>query len=78
MPRSSSQITSRNPRGHTTVLDEDTFVAAIEKIIERDFFLDISKLRDRHDWLEAIKTRDPVQIPDAQLKIIQRDFMGQM
>ncbi|KAI5340130.1 PREDICTED: DGCR14 [Prunus dulcis] len=71
-PRSSAQITSRNPRGHPTVLDEDTYVDAIEKIIERDFFPDISKLRDRLDWLEAIKTRDPVQIRDAQLKIIER------
>lgn len=45
---------------------------AIEKIIERDFFPDISKLRDRLDWLEAIKTGDPIQIRDAQLKIAER------
>lgn len=69
---SSSQITPTNPRNQSTVLDEDTYVAAIEKIIERDFFPDISKLRDRLDWLEAIKTGDPVQIRDAQLKIIER------
>ncbi|KAH7533460.1 hypothetical protein FEM48_Zijuj04G0133000 [Ziziphus jujuba var. spinosa] len=61
-----------NPRSQPAVLDEDTYVAAIEKIIERDFFPDISKLRDRLDWLEAIKTGDPVQIRDAQLKIIER------
>ncbi|CAO2814249.1 unnamed protein product [Amaranthus hypochondriacus] len=54
------------------VLDEDSYVAAIEKIIERDFFPDIPKLRDRLDWLEAVKTRDPVQIRDAQLKILER------
>ncbi|XP_016478622.1 uncharacterized protein LOC107799995 [Nicotiana tabacum] len=54
------------------VLDEDTYVAAIEKIIERDFFPDIPKLRDRLDWLEAVRTGDPVQIRDAQLKIIER------
>lgn len=45
---------------------------AIEKIIERDFFPDISKLRDRLDWFEAINTGDPVQIRDAQLKIMER------
>lgn len=45
---------------------------AIEKIIERDYFPDISKLRDRLDWLEAIKTGDPMQIRDAQLKIMER------
>jgi len=47
-------------------------VAAIEKIIERDFFPDITKLRDRFDWLEAMKTGDPIQIRDAQLKIMER------
>lgn len=47
-------------------------MAAIEKIIERDFFPDISKLRDRLDWLEAVKTGDPIQIRDAQLRIAER------
>lgn len=69
---SSSAITPKIPRKNHAVLDEDTYVAAIEKIIERDFFPDISKLRDRLDWLEAIKTGDPVQIRDAQLKIMER------
>lgn len=54
------------------VLDEDTYVAAIEKIIERDFFPDIPKLRDRLDWLEAVRSGDPIQIRDAQLKILER------
>ncbi|KAF8019019.1 hypothetical protein BT93_H3790 [Corymbia citriodora subsp. variegata] len=61
-----------NPRKRPAVLDEDTYVSAIEKIIERDFFPDISKLRDRLDWLEAIRTGDPIQIRDAQLKIMER------
>lgn len=39
---------------------------------ETTYFPDISKLRDRLDWLEAIKTGDPVQIRDAQLKIMER------
>eukprot|EP01018_Ginkgo_biloba_P037225 Gb_36521 [translate_table: standard] len=55
-----------------TVLDEDTYVAAIEKIIERDFYPDLPKLHDRLDWLEAVRSGDPVQIRDAQLKIIER------
>ncbi|KAJ0234054.1 hypothetical protein HA466_0276050 [Hirschfeldia incana] len=70
---SSSKITPRNPRKRMMrVLDEDDYVAAIEKIIERDYFPDISKLKDRLDWIQAVKTRDPVQIRDAQLKIIER------
>ncbi|KAJ7960279.1 DGCR14-related [Quillaja saponaria] len=69
---SSSAITTKSSGRNPSVLDEDAYVAAIEKIIERDYFPDISKLRDRLDWLEAIKTGDPVQIRDAQLKIMER------
>ena len=54
------------------VLDEDSYVAAIEKIIERDYFPDIPKLRDRLDWLEAVRSGDPMVIRDAQLKILER------
>ncbi|EEF28518.1 protein with unknown function [Ricinus communis] len=70
--KSTITTTPSNHRKRARVLDEDTYVAAIEKIIERDFFPDISKLRDRLDWLEAVKTGDPIQIRDAQLKIIER------
>ncbi|CAN8269549.1 unnamed protein product [Cochlearia groenlandica] len=69
---SSSEITPRNTRKRMRVLDEDAYVEAIEKIIERDYFPDISKLKDRLDWIQAVKTRDPIQIRDAQLKIIER------
>ncbi|KAJ6941124.1 splicing factor ESS-2 [Populus alba x Populus x berolinensis] len=69
---SSINNTPINPSKRPTVLDEDTYVATIEKIIERDFFPDISKLRDRLDWLEAMKSGDPIQIRDAQLKIMER------
>lgn len=72
---SSSSLTttqSKPPKKGPVVLDEDSYVAAIEKIIERDFFPDIPKLRDRLDWLEAVRSGDPVQIRDAQLKIMER------
>ncbi|KAM1053744.1 hypothetical protein ACFX2I_001156 [Malus domestica] len=48
-PTNSTQITPKNPKSHPQVLDKDTYVAPIEKIIEIDFFHDISKLRDRLD-----------------------------
>ncbi|CAM8888058.1 unnamed protein product [Rhodiola kirilowii] len=63
---------SKSSKKNVKVLDEDSYVAAIEKIIERDFFPDIPKLRDRLDWLEAVRSGDPVQIRDAQLKIMER------
>ncbi|GMH12014.1 hypothetical protein Nepgr_013855 [Nepenthes gracilis] len=65
-------LSSSSLKKQTEVLDEDTYVAAIEKIIERDYFPDIPKLRDRFDWLEAVRSGDPVQIRDAQLKILER------
>ncbi|KAI8010481.1 hypothetical protein LOK49_LG06G01208 [Camellia lanceoleosa] len=71
-PNNSSSSSAKNPKNPPTVLDEDTYAASIEKIIERDFFPDIPKLRDRLDWLEAVRSGDPVQIRDAQLKILER------
>ncbi|XP_068637822.1 uncharacterized protein [Aristolochia californica] len=67
-----SSSSDRTVRKSPLVLDEDYYVSAIEKIIERDYFPDIPKLRDRIDWLEAVRSGDPVQIRDAQLKIIER------
>lgn len=69
---STPDLDSRKRRRGSAVLDEDAYVAAIEKIIERDFFPDIPKLRDRLDWLQAIRSHDPVLIRDAQLKILER------
>ncbi|EFJ16645.1 hypothetical protein SELMODRAFT_116099 [Selaginella moellendorffii] len=54
------------------VLDEDTYVAAIERIVERDFFPDIPKLQNKLEWLEAVRSGDPVLMREAQLNIIQR------
>ncbi|KAL3849194.1 hypothetical protein ACJIZ3_011076 [Penstemon smallii] len=70
-PNNSKPSTHKRRRS-ATVLDEDKYVAAIEKIIERDFFPDIPKLRDRLDWLQAVRTHDPLLIRDAQLKILER------
>ncbi|PIN25334.1 Nuclear protein ES2 [Handroanthus impetiginosus] len=69
---SAPDLSTHKRRRSPTVLDEDSYVAAIEKIIERDFFPDIPKLRDRLDWLQAVRTHDPVLIRDAQLKILER------
>jgi protein DGCR14 len=38
-------------------LDEDTFVAAMGEIIERDFFPDLPKLQRQLKWLEGVEKR---------------------
>ncbi|KAF3531463.1 hypothetical protein DY000_02042832 [Brassica cretica] len=52
-----STIAPRNAKKRMRVLDEDAYVEAIEKIIERDYFPDITKLKDRLDWIQAVKAR---------------------
>lgn len=59
-------------RKQAEVVDEDAYVAAIEKIVERDFFPDIPKLQDRLSWLEANRSGDPALIREAQVAILQR------
>ena len=67
-----SSFGKKRKKSSQVPLDEDTYVAAIEKIIERDFFPDIPKLQNRLEWLEAVRSGDPIVIRDAQLNIIQR------
>ncbi|KAL7132905.1 hypothetical protein ABFS83_12G106400 [Erythranthe nasuta] len=69
---STPDFATRKRRRGPAVLDDDTYVAAVEKIIERNFFPDIPKLRDRLEWLQAVRSRDPALIRYAQLKILER------
>ncbi|GBG63832.1 hypothetical protein CBR_g39617 [Chara braunii] len=62
----------RPPRKVQVVLEEDVYVAALEKIIERDFFPDIPKLQNYLEWTEAVRSRDPEQIRQVQMKIMKR------
>ncbi|MQM20730.1 hypothetical protein Taro_053758 [Colocasia esculenta] len=55
--------TLSNPRKcYHAVLDEDTYVPAVEKIIEHDYFPDLPKLPDYLHWIEAICSGDPIVI----------------
>ena len=38
------------------VLDEDVYTDSMEAIIERDYFPDLPKLRNKLDWLEALRS----------------------
>lgn len=51
------------------VLDEDEYTMHLEEIIERDFFPELPRLKNRLDWLEATRSGDPERIRAAQLRI---------
>jgi protein DGCR14 len=54
------------------VLDEDEWTLCLEEIVERDYFPDLPRLKNRLDWLEATRSGDPEKIRDAQLRIQAR------
>ena len=47
-------------------------MAALEAIIERDYFPDVPKLQSKLEWLEAVKSGNPSAIRRAQINIARR------
>ncbi|CAN7984791.1 unnamed protein product [Ixodes hexagonus] len=66
--------TGNNPsKGRTqAVLDEDAYTAAIGKIIERDFFPDVPKLRAQNEYLDALEANNITKLRELQEKYQHR------
>lgn len=55
------------------VLDEDTYTEGVEKIIETDFFPELSKMKAQSEYYEALEKNDLVKLKELEVKYSRPD-----
>lgn len=63
----------RPPKRRAVVLEEEDWVAAMEGIIERDFFPELATLKDKVEWLEAVRGEDVQKLQAVQQRMGERE-----
>ncbi|XP_043925715.1 splicing factor ESS-2 homolog [Protopterus annectens] len=55
-------------RPSAQILDEETYIESLEKIVQRDFFPDVEKLRAQKEYLDAEETGDLEKMREIAIK----------
>lgn len=53
---------------HVKVLDEDTYIASLEKIIQKDFFPDLERLNAQAEYIDALERKDTAKVWELRRK----------